>query len=245
MIIELLIFISGLFIGSFLNVVIYRLPQNKSIVLPGSHCPQCKTRLKAIDLIPVVSWLIYRGRCRYCQEKISLQYPLVELLTGILFLFLFIQYGFVYQYFLMLVLVSLLIISAFIDLKHNIIPNKITIPGIIIGLVCALFSIHINITSALLGMLIPSLFLFIFALFFKQGMGMGDVKLVAMIGVFLGWQYTFFSIVIGSFLGIIVMIPLMVGGVVSRKYKIPFGTFISTAAVIMIFYGKMILNLLY
>src|SRR5690554_6056807 len=136
------IFIIGLIIGSFLNVIIYRLPKNESIVSPPSHCPNCDKNLRVIDLIPVISFIINRGKCRYCGDKISWQYPLVELLTVFLFLSLFLKFGFNSIFIIYIILVSLLIVLSFIDIKYMIIPNKITYPGIIIAFILSFFFAH-------------------------------------------------------------------------------------------------------
>src|SRR6056297_1519304 len=135
LILYLIIFSIGLVIGSFLNVVIYRLPKNNSIVFPSSHCPECNTQLNYYDLIPVFSYIFLKGKCRYCGEKISLQYPIVELLTGLLFLLDFLNYGLTSEFIIFILLMSSLIIVSFIDLKYQIIPNEITFSFIPLGLI--------------------------------------------------------------------------------------------------------------
>ena len=171
----LFFFIIGLIIGSFLNVIIYRLPKGKSIITPPSHCPKCGTRLKVIDLIPVLSYLETRGKCRYCNTKISIQYPIVELLTGFFFLAAYLKFGISVQLFIYLLLISALIAVTVIDYKYMIIPNKITYPLIVISLLSAIIFDYITIFQSLLGIVIPSALLLIVAFIFKGGMGMGDV----------------------------------------------------------------------
>ncbi len=235
-------FLLGLIIGSFLNVVIYRLPEERSIVNPPSHCPNCNTRLKVIDLIPVVSYLSTGGKCRYCGEKISFQYPFVELLTAFLFLGAYLKFGFGFELLFMLLLISSLIVISFIDYKYMIIPNVITYSGIIIGLLYAIIFDYITVINSLLGILIPSLLLLIVAFLFKGGMGMGDVKLVAMLGAFLGYKYTLAGIFIGSVFGSIIGLGLMGLGIIKRKTRIPFGPFICLGASLMIFFGNQLIS---
>ena len=238
-----LLFLTGLIIGSFLNVVIYRLPEKESIVKPPSHCPKCNTKLEAIDLIPVISYLFTGGKCRYCGEKISIQYPLVEILTAFLFSLLYMKFGLTVQVYIYTLLLSSLIVITFIDYKYMIIPNVITYSGIFIGFLSAIIFDYITIFESLLGIFIPSLLLLLIALIFKGGMGMGDVKLAAMIGAFLGYKYTLASIFIGSILGSIIGITLIFLGIISRKERIPFGPFICLGSVIMIFAGEYLIDL--
>ncbi|CCU79390.1 Leader peptidase (Prepilin peptidase) / N-methyltransferase [Halanaerobium saccharolyticum subsp. saccharolyticum DSM 6643] len=242
MIFFLYFLILGLLIGSFLNVIIYRLPEEKSIITPPSHCPKCGTRLKVIDLIPVLSFLSTRGKCRYCNTKISIQYPLVELLTGFLFLAAYLKFGISIQLFIYLLLISALIAVTVIDYKYMIIPNKITYPLIVISVLSAIIFDYLTIFQSLLGIVIPSLLLLIVAFIFKGGMGMGDVKLVAAIGGFMGWSYTLAGIFLGSLLGSIIGLSLMGLGIIGRKTRIPFGPFICIGAVVMIFFGDTLFN---
>lgn len=235
-------FVIGLIIGSFLNVVIYRLPEEISIIKPPSHCLECGTRLSPLDLVPVFSYLIYRGRCRYCGTKISIQYPLVELLNGFLYLFTYLKFGFSLEMVGYLILISLLIAISFIDLKYRIIPNKLSYFGIIIGLIFSIFSSHITFISSFLGIFIPAGLLLILALIYKKGMGIGDVKLVGMIGAFTGYKIVLSGIFLGSVIGLIFFTPLILSKRIDRKTKIPFGPFISTGSIIMIFYGETLLD---
>ena len=235
-------FIIGLIIGSFLNVIIYRLPLNDSIVLPSSHCPNCKTRLKFFDLIPVISYIFTKGKCRYCGEKISLIYPIVEILTALLFLLTFLKYGLNTEFVIMLILISSLIVVSFIDLKYQIIPNIITFSFIPMGLILAIIFSHITFINSLLGLIIPAGILLLIAFIYKKGMGIGDVKLIGMIGVFIGWKYALISIFIGALIGSAYGIYMMLTDKMTRKTKIPFGPFISSGAVIMILWGDVLIN---
>jgi len=236
------IFILGLIGGSFLNVVIYRLPLKKSIIFPSSHCPYCETKLKYYDLIPVLSYIINKGKCRYCGEKISFQYPIVELLTGLLFLLTFLNYDLTSEFIIFIFLISVLIVVSFIDIKYQIIPNEITFTFIPIGLILSLFFNHIKFLDSLLGLLIPAGILLLIAFIYKKGMGIGDVKLIGMIGVFIGWEYALISIFIGALFGSIYGIYMMVTVNITRKTRIPFGPFISLGAVIMILYGSLLID---
>jgi len=242
MILTIYFFILGLIIGSFLNVVIYRLPEKESIVKPGSHCPNCHTKLKAADLIPVLSFVINGGKCRYCGARISWQYPLVELLTAFFFLAAYFKFGLTVELFIILLLLSALIAISLIDYKYMIIPNVITYSGIFIGLLAAIFFNHLTFFSSLLGIIIPALILLAVALIFKGGMGMGDVKLASMLGAFLGTINTLAGIFIGSLLGSIIGLTLMGAGIMERKDRIPFGPFICFGAVIMIFFGDFLID---
>ena len=237
-----IIFILGLLIGSFLNVVIYRLPLNKSIIFPASHCPNCDTKLKYYDLIPILSYISTKGKCRYCGEKISLQYPIVELLTALLFLLTFLKYGLNTEFIIFSILIGSLIVISFIDIKYQIIPNEITFSFIPIGLIISLIFNHICFINSLLGLIIPAGLLLLIAFIYKKGMGIGDVKLIGMIGVFIGWKFALISIFIGALIGSIYGIYMMVTDKMTRQTRIPFGPFISLGAIVMILYGDILIN---
>lgn len=242
MLIQIIIFIFGLMIGSFLNVVIYRLPNGQSIVVDRSHCPNCETQLKYYDLIPLVSFLWTKGQCRYCEEKISWQYPVVELLTAFIFLGLYLKFSLTVKLGAFMFLISLLIASSIIDLQLQIIPNKITYFGIIIGLIFSLIFNYISIKLSLLGLLIPGGFLLLIAVITKGGMGIGDVKFAAMIGTFIGPKLALIGIFLGSLLGSIIALFLLLAGKKTRKSKLPFGPLIAVGALVMIFYGEVIID---
>ena len=239
---ETIIFILGLMIGSFLNVVIYRIPKGESILISRSYCPNCETKLQWYDLIPVLSFLMTKGNCRYCEASISWQYPVVELITGVLFLGLYLKFGITVQFGALLILISLLIASSIIDYRLQIIPNKITYFGIILGLIFSLIFDYISIKLALLGLIIPAGFLLLIALITKGGMGIGDVKFAAMIGTFIGPKLTLIGIFLGALIGSIIGLVLLLLGQKTRKSKLPFGPLIALGSLVMIFGGQKIIN---
>ncbi|MGC8900317.1 MAG: prepilin peptidase [bacterium] len=248
LIIYVFVSLFGLIIGSFLNVVIYRLPRHESIIHPGSHCPYCGNAIKPFDNIPVISYLILKGRCRYCKNKIPIRYPIVELTTAVLFTCLYIRYGMSIDTVVFFILGAGLIAITFIDLDHRIIPNAISYPGIVIGFVSSFFISTNNPINSIIGIFAGSGILFLTAFIYRavtgvEGMGMGDVKLMAMIGAFLGWQASLFTIVISALVGSIVGVVLIVFMGKGRRYAIPYGPFISASAVIYLFYGKMLIDL--
>jgi leader peptidase (prepilin peptidase)/N-methyltransferase len=239
--------IFGALMGSFLNVCILRLPQEESIITPGSHCPQCKKPIKFYDNIPLVSYLLLRGRCRYCHSPISIQYPLVEGITALSSLILFLKFGPTLSYLFYFSFVSALIVITLIDLYHQIIPDVISLPGIGVGILASLFIPQITLLNSLIGILLGGGSLFLVAtiyqwLFKREGMGGGDVKLLAMIGAFLGWKAVILTILLGSLLGSISGIIIMVSKGKDFKYAIPFGPFLSLGAVIALFYGENIIR---
>jgi leader peptidase (prepilin peptidase)/N-methyltransferase len=233
----LIVFMFGLIIGSFCNVVIYRLPQGKSIITPGSHCRSCTAPIHPWDNIPVLSYLLLGGRCRACKEHISLRYPSVELVSGVLYVVLWFKFGFSIPFAVYAALTSTLLAVALIDYDHKIIPNTISLPGIVIGLGLSLWALPITPLVSLLGILIGGAFFYLIALVSKGGMGGGDIKLIAMIGAFLGWQGALFTIFSGALLGSLVGVMLMVLGRKGRKDKVPFGPFLSCGAILFILYG--------
>ena len=235
--------IFGALIGSFLNVCIFRLPKEESIVTPGSHCPHCQKPIKFYDNVPLVSYILLNGRCRYCKESISIQYPLVEGITALVSLILFMKFGPTLSYLFYFSFVAALIVISVIDLYHQIIPDVISLPGIGVGLLASLAIPQINFIDSLIGALLGGGCLFIVAtlyqwLFKREGMGGGDVKLLAMIGAFLGWKAVILTILLGSLLGSISGIIVMVSRGKDFKYAIPFGPFLSLGAVIALFYGQ-------
>jgi leader peptidase (prepilin peptidase)/N-methyltransferase len=236
----------GAMVGSFLNVCIFRLPKDESIVTPGSHCPHCHHPIQFYDNIPLISYLVLRGRCRYCKKSISVQYPLIEGITAISSLFLFLRYGLSWSYLFYFSFVASLITITVIDLYHQIIPDVISIPGIAVGLLGALLIPHITFFNSLMGILLGGGSLFVIATLYqwlckREGMGGGDVKLLAMIGAFLGWDAVILTILLSSLIGSITGILLMVLKGKDFKYAIPFGPFLSLGAVIALFYKNEII----
>ena len=236
-------FLFGLAVGSFLNVCIYRIPLKKSIVRPPSSCPQCGGRIRFYDNIPVLSYILLLGRCRQCRTPISLRYPLVEFVVGLLSVALFIPFGPSLQYAFLFLFTAALVVIAFIDLEHKIIPDVISLPGILLGLAFSFFpSAGISPLDALIGVVGGGGFLFLVGTVFekvtgREGMGGGDVKLLAMIGAWMGWKALPFIILISSFTGAVI------GGlslVVSRqgmRSRIPFGPFLALGALVFLFFG--------
>jgi leader peptidase (prepilin peptidase)/N-methyltransferase len=243
MILDTVSIIFGAIVGSFLNVCIFRLPKEESIVWPGSHCPHCKNLIKFYDNIPLISYLLLRGKCRYCKEPISAQYPLVEGITALSSLVLFMRFGPSLAYITYFAFVAALIVITVIDLYHQIIPDVISLPGIGVGLLTSLIIPQITFFNSLIGVLLGGGSLFLVAtlyqwLFKREGMGGGDVKLLAMIGAFLGWKAVILTILLGSLIGSITGIIIMVLKGKDFKYAIPFGPFLSLGAVISLSYGE-------
>jgi leader peptidase (prepilin peptidase)/N-methyltransferase len=240
--------IFGAIVGSFLNVCILRLPKEESILWPGSHCPHCKNPIKFYDNIPLVSYILLKGRCRHCDSPISLQYPLVEGITALGSLILFLKFGLSLSYLFYFSLVAALIVITVIDLYHQIIPDVISLPGIGVGLLASLLIPipQINFRDSLIGVLSGGGSLFVVAtlyqwLFKREGMGGGDVKLLAMIGAFLGWKAVILTILLSSLIGSITGMIMMVLKGKDFKYAIPFGPFLSLGAVISLFYQNEII----
>jgi len=263
-------FLFGLLIGSFLNVVIYRLPLRKSIVFPGSHCTSCNAEIRWFDNIPVISYaILLRGRCRRCRTPISIIYPAVELLVAILYLALFIIHkdqidaGTWLPLIADIVFVSLIVPLVFIDLHHKLLPNRITYPGFVVLLVLrtlvpdpwiashspGFFGLSTaplwatSLCSALFGALVGGGSLWLvgeayYRLRHMEGMGLGDAKMMLMIGAFLGWQLTLLTIFVGSLLGSAVGLLLILSRRGNMKTAIPFGVFLGPAAIISLFVGR-------
>ena len=255
-IVSLFIFLTGLCVGSFLNVCIYRIPLEKSIVFPPSSCPGCNARLHEKDLVPVASYILLGGKCRYCKSKISLQYPLIELLTGILWLAVYLKFGFTVETAAFIYLFSILTAIFFIDLKHMIIPNGLVLLAIAGGALIFVYNLFKPFTlfqstywyTPLIGMFSASGILFIvsiigFLIYKNDGaMGMGDVKLFIPIGMFLGWKLALFALFVSIMAGGIISIFLLIFKIKDRKSAIPFGPFIIIGTFIAVMYGSTILN---
>jgi len=244
---DVLIFILGLIVGSFSNVCIYRIPKNESIIYPASHCPKCRSKIKPVDNIPLLSYILLKGRCRNCKSKISIQYPIVELLTGLIYLIIYLIYGLSIQTLIYIILSSALIIIAFIDLNEQIVPDVISLPGIVIGFILSFFVPYISFINSALGVLVGGGIILIIGLggsliFKKEAMGGGDVKLAAMIGAFLGWRYIIISLFLGFFLGALAGIILILSKIKSREDVVPFGPFIVLGSFITLLWGEKIIS---
>jgi leader peptidase (prepilin peptidase)/N-methyltransferase len=242
LIVEVIVFLLGISVGSFLNVCIYRIPEKKSIAYPPSHCPKCEHKLNAIDLIPVLGYLLNKGKCRYCGERISLQYPLVELITGVLFLLLFNQFFISIDFLKYAVLTSLLIAITFIDLEKQEIPDGLIIFGLITGLLFNLYNIKAHMILGILGFILGGGLFLIIAMVTNGAMGGGDIKLMAVLGLFFGWKYIIMISLISFIIGAVISLILIAAKIKGKKDFIPFGPFIAVAAIIVIFYGTNILQ---
>ncbi|MCX7921614.1 MAG: prepilin peptidase [Clostridia bacterium] len=258
-IIYIYVIILGLVIGSFLNVCIYRIPREESISVPPSHCMNCGTRLKPLDLIPVFSYIFLRGKCRYCRDKISFRYPLIEMITAAGFGVLYYKYGtaghivefIAYSYFF-----AILVTVFFIDLDHMIIPDGLVIAGLIGGSVITVYNVFNPVEiygdrmwwNPLVGLFTGSGFLLLIAVIgykvYKsdEAMGMGDVKIFAPIGLFLGWKMTIVALFLSVVIAGVISLFLIVTKVKDRRSTIPFGPFIVIATYITLVWGWNILN---
>jgi leader peptidase (prepilin peptidase)/N-methyltransferase len=262
-VIPLVAFLLGLVIGSFLNVCILRIPADKSIVLPGSSCPKCRKAIAPYDNIPVLSWLVLGGKCRHCKAKISAMYPTVELLTGLLFLACYFSFGLTLDAAKWAIFSALLVVLTITDLRERILPDKVNFFGLGAGLLFSLFSkpidgtalwlanrwfefpppqMVLSFTDGALGAIAGSGLLWLvaegyFRLRGREGMGLGDVKMMAAIGAFLGLKRTMMTILAGSLLGSVIGICLISLTKKGRDYELPFGTFLGAGALLVLFFG--------
>lgn len=234
--------ILGLIWGSFFNVCIFRIPQEKSVVRNRSHCRSCHKALKWYHNIPVLSFILLRGKCAFCQSRISIQYPIVEIISSVVFSYLWLVYGWSWSWLFYTVFVSMLLIITVIDLHHMIIPDELSLSGILVGFISVFFTGEMVWWESLLGAALGGgIFLGIAMLYEKmakqEGLGGGDIKLLAMIGAWLGIQSILVVIVISSALGSIVGISLMLFKRKNLKTAIPFGPFLAIAAIIYLIWG--------
>jgi len=232
----------GLVIGSFLNVCIYRLPRGKSIVSPPSACPGCGKPIRPWHNVPVLSYVWLRGRCSSCGGRISPKYPLVELLNAALYLMVLYRFGATAKGVTVMALMSAFVVVTFIDLDFRIIPDGITLPGIALGLVLGPLAMGTGMVDSMLGVVAGGGLLYLVGVFGKlvlgkEGMGGGDVKLMAMVGGFIGWRLVLLSIFLGSVMGSLVGVPLIALRVMRRDTMIPFGPFLVVGAAVSIFFG--------
>lgn len=237
----------GALIGSFLNVCIHRLPRCESIVWPGSHCPSCGTSIAYYDNIPLLSYLWLMGHCRTCRSSISMRYPVVEAVNAAGYVMIFATFGLTWTTVLYSVLFSALLVVTGTDLTHRIIPNVVTVPGIVIGLLGAATVLPVGLMNALLGVAIGGGILWALAwaspyLFGKEGMGGGDIKLLAMIGAFLGWKPALLTIMVGSLSGSLIGLSLIGLGLMKRDEYIPFGPFLVFGALVSMFFAQPLLE---
>ena len=230
-----LLVVVGLAVGSFLNVCIYRLPRHESLIWPGSHCTACGRGLSWFENVPLLSYLVLRGRCRSCGAPISSVYPLVELVTPALFVMQYWQLGWQPLLLVRLVFSCAMVVLFVVDLQHRILPNAITVSGVGVGLALSIF-MEPGWRDAVIGVVVGGGVLFgvaevYYRLRGEEGLGMGDVKMLAMIGAFLGWRLMFVALFLGSILGSIVGIGMLGLGLADSKYALPLGTFLAIGAV--------------
>ncbi len=247
--IKLFYFGLGALTGSFLNVCIVRLPKEESILWPRSHCPHCQKQLPWYDLIPLLSYALVQGQCRFCQRKISIEYFIVELVTAFLAVWTFDQFGLRPQGFAYFLFVASLVVITVIDIHHRIIPDVISLGGTVLGFLLSFHFLDIGYGESLIGIFMGGGILLALAwTYFKftkrEGMGGGDIKLAAMIGAFLGYKsillVLFLSSILGSFWGLLMILIKKEG----LKSALPFGPFLAGAALIVLFYGDLLLTFL-
>ncbi len=241
----LIIFLGGLIIGSFLNVCIFRIIEEESIVFPASHCKICNTKLKAKDLIPIFSFLFLKGKCRYCKEKISAQYPLIELFTAILFVIMYLKFGVSLEFFKFVTFTAILLVIGIIDYKTQYIYFEVIVTGLIFGIIFLVIAFflegNLELKNILLSTIIPSSFLALIILM-TNGMGWGDVELVFIIGVFLELKLNLLSLFISVILAGLYAIYLLLFKKKDRRQSIAFAPYIAVSAFITILFGNQILN---
>lgn len=235
-------FLFGSLVGSFLNVCIHRLPRGESVVTPRSACPACGTPIRARDNIPILSFLLLRGRCRDCGQPISWRYPLVEGLTAILFASIEARLGLTPVAGTLILFVSALVVIAFIDIDHQIIPNVVTLPGIPLGLLAGVLFGEPPVLDRILGTLTGAGFLYLVllyggAVYGQDAMGEGDLNLIALVGAFLGWRGVVVTVLIGCVAGSVIGLAMIGLGRLRRREHIPFGPFLAAGALVALFVG--------
>jgi leader peptidase (prepilin peptidase)/N-methyltransferase len=236
----------GACVGSFLNVCIYRLPRNESLVWPGSRCTSCGRSLSWFDNLPILSWVVLGGRCRTCRAPVSAMYPIVEATTALAFIGGYLLYGITPLGVVRVLFACALIVLFVTDLQHKILPNAITLPGVVVGFVCSCF-LPPGWFDSLIGILVGGGVLFAIAEGYyrirgEEGLGMGDVKLLAMIGAFLGWKLVLLTLMLASLSGSIMGVALIASRRGDMKYALPFGTFLAIGAVVSAAWGTPIVD---
>lgn len=237
----------GLIAGSYLNVVIHRLPRQLSTVLPRSRCPQCGSLIRPYDNIPVLSWLLLRGRCRTCKSPISARYPFVEALTASLFVLAVERFGPTRSAVVAAGLSALLLALAAIDLEHLILPDKLTIPGIVVGVALQPWIGWVGVRGALIGAALGAGILLVayggwWLVRREEGLGLGDVKMLALVGAFLGWRGVVVTLFLGALAGAVVGVTLLVARRGDAKSRLPFGTFLAAGALVALYFGPELVN---
>jgi leader peptidase (prepilin peptidase)/N-methyltransferase len=250
------IFVLGAIVGSFLNVCIARIPNDESIISPPSHCPKCKAAIPFYCNIPLLSYAFLRGRCRSCSERISPRYFLVELLMGVLAVALYYRFGLSYEFLVGFLFVAAMIVISFIDLDVRIVPDVISLPGIVCGLILSFIGYFLigrdtdlvpSPVSSLIGIVAGGGFLLATAWLYEkvtgvEGMGGGDIKLLAMIGAFLGWPSIPITLFIASLVGSVVGLTCMLATGAGRRLALPFAPFLCSGAILFIFFGEYLIQ---
>jgi len=241
-------FILGAVIGSFLNVCIVRIPQKKSVVSPPSHCPGCGSKIRPYDNIPIVSYCILKGKCRSCGIKIPFRYTFVEILTAVFSVVLYLHFGPSLSYPVYLAFVSALIVITFIDLELRIIPDVISLSGIALGFLLSFILSEVQWLNSIIGIIAGGGSLLLVGVMYEkitgvEGMGGGDVKLLAMIGAFTGWKGVLFTVMASSLFGAVIGGFLMLLSGKGRRLAIPFGPFLSAGAFVYLIWGDLLINL--
>jgi len=240
-------FVFGSIIGSFLNVCIVRMPQRSSIMFPGSHCPNCEYTIRFYDNIPLISYIILGGRCRSCKTPIPIRYFIVELLMGLLMALLLFHFDITLVFIPCAVFTAALVVITFIDLQHQIIPDRISLPGIPLGFLCSFILPWNTWIDSLLGILVGGGILYAVAAGYylltkKEGMGGGDIKMLAMIGAFLGWKGALATLILAAITGSLVGIVLIALKGKNFKYAVPFGPFLAAGAFCAMLYGEPLIS---
>jgi leader peptidase (prepilin peptidase)/N-methyltransferase len=238
--------VAGSMVGSFLNVVIYRVPRGESIVSPPSRCPSCARELRFFENVPIVGWIALGGRCRTCHARIPIRYPIVEAATAALFVLHYSVFGLEPLFYVRLAFACLMLALFFIDLDHHLLPNVITLPGLVAGLVASLF-VPPGWRDALIGAVFGGgiLLLMFYAWLWvrrEEALGMGDVKMLAMIGAFLGWRLALVTLVLSSLVGSLVGVMVILTGRGGLKSQLPYGTFLALAAIVASLAGDALLT---
>ncbi len=236
----LLVCVYGILIGSFLNVLIVRIPKSEDFVKTRSHCISCNYTLKWYDLVPVFSYLALGGKCRKCGRKISIRYPLVEIINGLMYAFIYYRFGLTSYGIVACIMFSTLLVISLIDLDEMIIPNKLVIFILIVASIYTI--IDKNYLDHIIGFFLVSSILLFIVVVTKGAMGMGDVKLMAVSGLLLGAYNIFLALIVASVVGSIVSITLLALKKINRKNKVPFGPFLSFGIMVAIVFGEQIIN---
>ena len=232
------VIVFGLVLGSFLNVVIARLPEHRSLWAPRSACPGCGAPIAWYDNVPLLSFALLRGRCRACAAPIPWRYPLVEAITAALFAAAWLEFGPTPEFVVAAVLLAALVAITAIDLRHQIIPDAITLPGILAGITANVATRHLSWAEVALGIVLGGGVFFVIIVLSRGGMGAGDMKLGAMLGAFLGWKIALFALMVGVLIGGMSAVALMALGVRGRKDAIPFGPFLALGGAAALFWGE-------